>query len=161
MTSWPPTEPRLRPHKRGRMWLLCLIFLLSMIAPVIPSYLVLCLKKCPQNRSAPPHINVCVHVNEQTTLFPSNDTGVNCKQLFQFLNCTWCKHTMWENNSSACLPSWQTLSAVKQWLYFLLICSLTKVVFFQLLFWSVPFFNNPWSGDKNQTKRGEQKIIIK
>lgn len=143
--------------------MLCLIFLLSMIALVIPSYLFLCLKKCPQNRPCP-HINVCVYVPQWTDFFfPLYDTGVICKQLLQFSNCTWCKHTMWENSSSICLPSWQMLSAVKQWLYFLLICSLAKLVLFQLWFWSVSFFKNPWSGDSksHQVWRITKKNKIK
>lgn len=79
-------------------WICCLILLLVMIAPVIPSYLILRLERVLKRETH----GVLARVFLNRLLFPSCDTGVQCKQLLQFSNSTWCKHTMWENKAFVC-----------------------------------------------------------
>lgn len=154
VTSWPQLNPGYGPKRRGT-WLsecfvwFCFCLWLDRLSPVTWS----CVWKSVL-KIDPTSILMCAFMShgDQTFLFPSYDNGVVCTQLLHFSNCTWCKHTMWENNSSVCFLSWQMLSAMKQWLYFL-ICSLAKLVLF---YFGVSLFKNPQSGDKNHIKWGEK-----
>lgn len=129
-------------------WMCCLILLLSMIAPVIPRYPILCLERILKidTRS----VLTCVFLNR--LLFPSCDMGVQCKQLLQFLNSTWCKHTMWENKAFVCRPDrcrvlWSNDCTF--WFVHLLNLSSLNFCFWVSLFWV--------EIKKNHIKWGEQK----
>lgn len=150
LTRWPKLKPGYSNIKGELLGFLNVLFDFASgyDCTSYPSYLILCLEHVLNIDTR----GVLTRVFLNRLLFPSCDTGVQCKQLLQFSNFTWCKHTMWENKALVCRPDrcrvlWSN-DCTSFWFVHLL-----NLSSFNFLFLSVSFFE--WR-KKNHIKWGEQ-----